>query len=176
MAEQDRRGARQPPADGVRERRNLNRGRTPEQREDKLRSPSLDLSRAFRLRLGVPLDGVRGQAVDVGEDRLGEPRGGRLVDSGLLGCRREPSPGDPGANAVCGLQGVERSPRAQLRAPEAHRCPPAAVVDRIWVTNEYHEAPQCFVDARAQRFTERALERLRVLGHLVGDRHEDLAG
>ena len=103
----------------VRERLDLHRGHTPEQREDKLRSPPLELSRAFGLRLCVALDGVRGQTVDVGEDRLGEPRGGCLVDAGGVACRGKPSPRDASADPVRGLQGVGRSPPPQRGTPHA---------------------------------------------------------
>ena len=70
------------------------------------------------LRLRVALDRVGGELVDVGEDRLGEQAELLGVQPGPAAGRRDPPPGDPGADPVGGLQRVERAPLAQLAAAE----------------------------------------------------------
>ena len=151
VADHDRCGARQSPAEGGRERRDRDRRRTPEQRQDELDRPRSSSPARSDCACAYPSSRSRGKAVDVGEDRLGEPRRGRLVDPGLLGCRREPPPRRPGRQRGTRPAARRAFVPLQLRAAEAHRGPPAAVVDPLRVANEAHEAPQCFVDPRASR-------------------------
>ena len=70
------------------------------------------------LRLGVALDRVGRELVDVGEDRLGEQAQRLGVEAGRGGRPRDPPPGDPGADPVGGLQRVEGAALAQLAAAE----------------------------------------------------------
>ena len=129
------------------------------------------------LRLRVALDRVGGELVDVGEDRLGEQAERLGVEVGRAGRpARDPPPGDPGADPVGGLQRVERPALAQLAAAEGDVDLAADPAAGLGIADQGDELPQRLADAGADAAAEAALERARVLGHLAGDRREDLLG
>ena len=123
------------------------------------------------LRLGVALDRVGRELVDVGEDRLGEQGQHLGLEAGLRPAgRRDPPPGDPGADPVGGLQRVEAAALAQLAAAERDVDLAARPAAGVGVADQGDELAQRLGDAGADAAAEAALQRARVLGHLAGDR------
>ena len=84
------------------------------------------------------------------------------------------APGHPGPDPVGGLKRVERPPLAQLAAAEGQIDLAARLAPRLGIADEGDELPQRLTDAGADTAPEAALEGTGVLGHLEGDRVEDL--
>ena len=146
------------------------------QQRDQLVPATLALALAARARLGVALHGVRGDLVDVGEDRLGQQAQRAPVEAGRHGGAREPAPRHARAHAVGRLERVERAALAQLAPAEPHVHLAAGAASALGVADQRDELAQRLGHAGAHAVAEAALERPCVLGHLVGDRGEDLVG
>ena len=95
------------------------RRRVPQQQREQLAAAALALTLLLALRLRVALDRVGRELVDVGEDRLGEQAELLGVDAAAPGGGRDAPPGDPRADAVGGLQGVQGPPLPQLAPAQA---------------------------------------------------------
>ena len=134
-------------------------------------------SSTLGLRLGVALDRVGGELVDVGEDRLGQQAQRLGVEARPRGpARGDPPPGDPGADPVGGLQRVQRAPLAQLAAAELDVDLAARPAAGLGIADQGDELAQRLADAAADAAAEASLQRPRVLRDLAGDRGEDLRG
>ncbi len=125
------RGSRQPAAWAARADLGVARGRVPQEQGEELAAAALALALLLALRLGVALDRVGGELVDVGEDRLGEEADLLGVGVGAAGGGGDPPPGDPGADAVGRLERVEVAalpelPPAQPDIDVAAGLPPAS--------------------------------------------------
>ena len=175
---QGRCAAGQPPAGGLRrdpQIRLIGR-RVPQQESEQLASAALPLALLLALRLGVALDRVGRELIDVGEDRLGEH--GELVRIDVAAPRRgrDSPPRHPSADAVGGLQRVEGAALPQLAASEAHVDVAARLPPRVGIADQGDELAQRLGDPGADAGAERPLQRPGVLGHLAGDRGQDLLG
>jgi hypothetical protein len=130
------------------------------------------------LRLGrcIAVDRVGGELIDVGEDRLGQETEDLRVELGLAADPGEVAPSDASANPVGSLQRVQRAALAQLAATEGDVDLPPQAAAGIGIANQGDELLKRLADAGADPATEAPLERACVLGHLAGDRREDLRG
>jgi hypothetical protein len=116
---------------------------------------------------------VGGELVDVGEDRVGQ----RAEDVGRqlgaeAGVRQSP-PRHPGPDPVRGLQRVQAASFAHLAAAQAAVDLPSLGAAEVGVGHQIHELAQRFLHAQPDAAAEVALERPRVLRHLLGDPAED---
>ena len=94
---------------------------------------------------------------------------------GLDRDRRDPPPGDPGAEPVGGEQGVERAPLAVLAAAERRgRRASLALRSRLRVGDQVDELAQRLLDPAADPGAEPAAQRAAVGGHALADRLDDL--
>ena len=144
-----------------------------QQRREPAAQP-LALARGGRLRLRVAVGRERGELVDVGEHGLGQEGQRAPVDAGLDRDRRDPPPGDPGAQAVGGEQRVERAPLAVLAPaePAIHRVAGAAV--EVGVGDQVDELRQRLLHPGQDPGPEPAAERAAIGGHALADRVDDL--
>ena len=149
-------------------------GRVAEQQRDQLATAAPAQVLDLGLGLGEALDRVGGELVDVGEDRLGE-QGERFgPDPGPPTGVGEAAPGHPGADPVGGLQRIEGAARPLLAAAERQVDLAARVAARVGIADQRHELGQRLLHPAPDPAPEAALQRPRVLRHLVGDRLEDL--
>ena len=128
------------------------------------------------LGLGVALDRVGGQLVDVGEAGLGEDRQRLGAEVGAAAGVGEAAPGDAGTDPVGGLERVERPALALLAASEGAVDVAAGLAPGLGVADQGDELREGLGDAGADAAPEAALERAGVLGDLAGDRGEDRRG
>ena len=104
----------------------------------------------------------------------------RLSTSGssarARGGRGQPPPRDPRADAVGGLERVERAALAQLAGAQrgVDLATRTAVARRA--SDQVDELPQRLGYAGPHAVSERPLERARVVRHLARDRGEDFVG
>ena len=128
---------------------------------------------AFEQGLLARVAGHRGvrEAVDVGEDRLGEDDQRARVQ-GRLGQLPDGPPRDAGADAVRRLQRVERATRAELGPSD--RLVDVVVGQVDGAAEQIHELLQRRRRAVAEEPSELTLERLVVLDHLGAHRGDDL--
>ena len=123
---------------------------------------------------GVALDRVSRERLDVGEDRLGEQAEHIGLDTRLPGRGGQAPPCDARADAVCGLQRVERAALAQLTCAERDvDLAPGATCAR-WASDQLDELPERLGNAGSHSASERSLQGARVVRHLECDRGEDL--
>ena len=171
-------GSRQPAACGRGADLGVGGRRLAEQQREQLAAAARRSSSSSALRLGVALDRVGGEFVDVGEDRLGEQaraarRRARPAGAAAETWRQATRAPDP----VGGLQRVEGPALALLAAAERD----------VDVAARLRGPPRGRGSARrtgaAPRSTPVRIPRPkppssgpRVLGHLAGDRVEDLLG
>jgi hypothetical protein len=173
-----RRTSWSPPAGRLRRRpqlRLLGR-RVAQEQGEQLPAAALALALLLSLGLGVALDRVGGELVDVGEDRLGEQAELLGVSTLAPGGGRDPAPGDSRAHPVRRLQRVERPSLTQLAAAEPYIYVAAGVPAGLRIADQGDELPQRLAHAGADPDPEVALQGAGVLGHLLGDRRQDLLG
>ena len=132
------------------------------------------LARGRRLRLGVAVGRERRELVDVGEHRLGEQGQRPPVDPGLDRDRRDPPPGDPGAEPVGGEQGVERAALAVLAPAERPVDGVAGAAVEVGIADQVDELAQRLLDPAADPGAEAPAQRAPVGGHALADRLDDL--
>ena len=149
--------------------------RVAQQQRDEGAPPPAALALEPRARLGVALDRVRRELLDVGEDRLSEQTQHLRVDVRAAGGLGQPPPGHARTHPIGGLQGVERAALPQLAAPEPD-VDLAARARARGASNQLEELAQRLGDPGAHPASERALERASVGRHLAGDRGQDLVG
>src|SRR6185437_10698647 len=89
-----------------------------DERADQPPAAALGLARDARLRGGVAGDGLAGELVDVGKDRLRQAPLVVGADARRRGGLAAAPPRDTGARAVGGLQRVQRAALAVLAASE----------------------------------------------------------
>ena len=169
---------RQPPARRLRRGADLLVGgrRVTEQQREQLAAAALALALLLSLCLGIAFDGVGGELVDVGEDRLGEQAELLGVGAAPPGGRRDVAPGDTRADAVGGLQRVEGPALAVLPAAQPDVDVAAGVPARLGVANQLDELTQGLAHPGPDSRPKGALERAGVLGDLEGDGLQDLLG
>ena len=126
------------------------------------------------LRLGVALDRVGGELVDVGEDRLGEQAERLRVQPGLPAGPREAPPGHSGTHPVGGLQRVERAALPQLAPSQAYVYVASDAATGFRIADQGDELAQRLPYPRPDPAAEASLQRPGVLRHLASDRREDL--
>jgi hypothetical protein len=85
-------------------------------------------------------------------------------------------PRHSGADAIGGLQGVERAALPELPPPQAHVDVAAGLPARVGIADQGDELPEGLGDARADARAESPLQRPGVLGDLARDRGQDLLG
>jgi hypothetical protein len=151
-------------------------GRPAQEQGRQLAPPAAAAVLDLGLRLGVAVDGVGGELVDVGEDRLGEQRQRLRLQLRPPARRGDPPPGDPGADPVGGLQRIERPSLPLLAATELDVDLPPGLAAGVGISDQGDEPEQRLADAGADAAAEAALQRPLVLGHLAGDRRQDLLG
>ncbi len=108
--------------------------------------------------------------------RLGEQAQDLGVELGLAPARAIAPPGHARPDPVGGLQRVERPALAQLAAAEPDVDLAAQPAARVGIADQGDELAQRLTHPGAHAAAEAALQRPRVLGHLAGDRREDLLG
>ena len=152
----------------------LRGGRVADEQAHQLAAPVAALSLEPRASLRVALDRVGRELLDVGEDRLREQAEHLGVDPRARGGGRQAPPGDPGADAVGRLEGVERAALPQLPGAErrVHLAAGTAFPGRA--SDQFDELPQRLGYAGAHALPERPLQRARVVRDLERDRGEDL--
>src|SRR6185503_7403799 len=137
---------------------------------------ALALALGLRALLGVALDAVGADAVDVAEDRAGEVVERRGLMARRLAGGDEPLPRKPRAEAVGAQQRVEAAPAAELGPPELDVQAARVGVLVRRVLDAVDEPGERRPDAHAQGAAERALEGARVRGDLLADGDDDGVG
>ena len=106
--------------------------------------------------IGVALDRLSRQLVDVGEDRLREQVQRARLQPGCLAGGREPPPGHPRAEAICGEQRVEAAAGPHLAAPEVDVDAATGAAIGLGALDHLDELPQRLLDPGPQSLSERA--------------------
>ncbi len=187
VARQHGQRPRQLPRGGRRRLLELVGRRALDEQADEVLAAALALARVCGLLAGVALDRLGGQLVDVGEDRLGQQRELVGVDAGAAGDAGQPPPGDPRAEPVSRLEGVEPPSGAQLATAEldvdAAARPAGRAArrlgrrgGRVGRAELIDELAQGLLDRVADDRAEDALHRPVVLGYVRPQRLEDLVG
>jgi hypothetical protein len=154
----------------------LDRDVAPGEQPGERPAAALALALGLRALLGVALDAVRADAVDVAEDRAGEVVERRRLVARRLAGGHEPLPRQPRAEAVGAQERVEAAAAAELGPPELDVQAARVGVLVRRVLDAVDEPGERRSDAHAERPAERALERTRVRGDLLADGDDDGVG
>jgi hypothetical protein len=117
---------------------------------------------------------LRGDLVDVGEDRVREIAEHRRRKPGSNAGVGDAAPCHTCAHSIRGLQRVEAPPLAQLAGPELDVDLAARRPRAVRILDEVGEVAQRLLDAKPDAAAEGPLERARVIGDFGGYRGKDL--
>ncbi len=147
-----------------------------EQSRDQLASSPLPHAGRRRLLERITLGGGRGELVDVRENRFAEIEERSVRNPGGGSRLGHPPPGDAGAHAVRGEQGVERAALAVLAAAKVHVDAPCARALPARLLDDLEEARERPLHPDPDSAPELAGQRPRVGRDLTADRGDDLVG